>query len=66
MFDSIPNRTDSIDKKMLEDFIGFLTHFKDATNELEASNVPTLYLTILWKLKLLSFKETKPVDAEFI
>jgi hypothetical protein len=33
---------DSIDNKLLEDFIGFLTHFKDATDELEASDVPTL------------------------
>jgi hypothetical protein len=45
-------------------FTGFLTHFKDAADELEASNVPTLYLTILWKLKMLSLLETKPDDAE--
>jgi hypothetical protein len=51
---------------MLEDFIGFLTHFKDATDELEASNVPTLYLTILWKLKLLSLLETTADNAKFI
>jgi hypothetical protein len=56
---------DSIEKK-LEDFIGFLTHFKDATDELEASNVPTLYLTILWKLTLLTLLKTKPDDAEFV
>jgi hypothetical protein len=58
--------TDSIDKNILEEFIGFLTHFKEATDELEASNVPTLYLTILWKLKLLSLLETKADDAEFV
>lgn len=57
---------DSIEKKMLEDIIEFLTPFKTAADQLEASKVPTLYMTTLWKQKLLCSLEKNIGDSDFI
>jgi hypothetical protein len=50
----------SLDKRIVEKIIGFLTRFKDTTM------APTFYKMKLSGLKLLSFFETKPDDSEFI
>jgi hypothetical protein len=48
------------------EFIGFLTNFEDATDKLEASNMPTPHLMILRKLNLLSLVEIKPDYADLV
>lgn len=57
---------ETIDKRMLEDVITFLTPFKKASCDLEASKTPTLYLCVLWKLKLLSLLEKTDGDSPFL
>jgi len=47
---------DSLDKRIGENTIGFLTRFKNTTI------APNLYARKLWGLKLLSSLETKPED----
>ena len=60
IYDISSLRVNSLDKRIAENIIGFLTRFKDTTM------APTFHATKLRGLKLLSSLETKPGNSEFV